>query len=97
MKLRFTLRAAENLADIADYIRARNPSAARRVRAAIYETLQNLILFPHVGRSQQVEGVRKVVTRRFGYLIYYTIDESTDEIVIISVKHPAQKREHSDA
>ena len=77
MKLRFTLRAVENLADIADYIHARNPSAARRVRAVIYETLQNLILFPHVGRSQQVEGVRKVVTRRFGYLIYYTIDEST--------------------
>jgi plasmid stabilization system protein ParE len=56
MKLRFTLRAAENLADIADYIHARNPSTARRVRAVIYETLQNLILFPHVGRSQQVEG-----------------------------------------
>jgi toxin ParE1/3/4 len=45
MKLRFTLRAAENLADIADYIHARNPSVARRVRAVIYETLQNLILF----------------------------------------------------
>jgi hypothetical protein len=46
---------------------------------------------------RRVEGVRKVVTRRFEYLIYYTIDESTDEIVILSVKHPAQKREHSDA
>jgi hypothetical protein len=32
--------------------------------------------------------VRKVVTQRFGYLINYTIDESTDEIVILSVKHP---------
>jgi toxin ParE1/3/4 len=71
MKLRFTLRAAENLADIADYIHTSNPSGARRVRTVIYQTLQNLILFPHVGRSQQVEGVRKVVTRRFGYLIYY--------------------------
>ena len=37
--------------------------------------------------------MRRVVTRRFGYLVYYTIDESTDEIVILSVKHPAQKRE----
>jgi toxin ParE1/3/4 len=77
MKLRFTLRAAENLADIADYIHARNPSAAGRGRAAIYETSQNLILFSHVGRSQQVEGVRKVVTQRFGHLIYCTIDDST--------------------
>jgi toxin ParE1/3/4 len=44
MKLRFTPRSIENLAAIADYIRARNPDAARRVRAAIYESLQNLIL-----------------------------------------------------
>jgi toxin ParE1/3/4 len=59
MKLRFTPRAAENLAYIADYLHAHNPSAARRVRTAIYDTLQNLILFPHVGRPQKAEGVRK--------------------------------------
>jgi plasmid stabilization system protein ParE len=34
MKLRFTPRAAQDLAAIADYIRARNPAAAQRVRAA---------------------------------------------------------------
>jgi toxin ParE1/3/4 len=53
--------------------------------------LQNLILFPHVGRLQKAEGVRKIVTRK------YMIDELADEIVILSVKHPAQEREHSDA
>jgi toxin ParE1/3/4 len=50
MKLRFTLRATENLAYIADYLPAHNPSAARRVRTAIYDSLQNLILFPHVAK-----------------------------------------------
>jgi plasmid stabilization system protein ParE len=30
MKLRFTPRAVANLIEIADYIRARNPAAARR-------------------------------------------------------------------
>ncbi len=59
MKLRFTPRAVANIAAIADYIRERNPAAAQRVRAAIYESLQDLILFPHVGRLQQAEGVRK--------------------------------------
>jgi len=39
MKLRFTRRATENLATIADYIRANIPSAAHRVRSAIYESL----------------------------------------------------------
>lgn len=64
MKLRFTPRALRDLTELADYIRAENPAAAQRVRAAIYETLRNLILFPKVGRRQTTEGVRKVITRK---------------------------------
>ncbi|HEX5846449.1 MAG: type II toxin-antitoxin system RelE/ParE family toxin [Rhodoplanes sp.] len=97
MKLRFTPRAIANLIEIADYIRAHNPTAARRVRAAIYDSLQNLILFPYVGRKQKVEGVRKFVTRKYAYLVYYTVDEAAEEIVILNVKHPARRREHEDA
>jgi toxin ParE1/3/4 len=97
MKLRFTPRALENIVAIADYIRARNPAAAQRVRAAIYESLQDLILFPHAGRQQQTEGVRKFVTRKYAYLTYYTVDAAAEEIVILSVKHSAQRREHDDA
>lgn len=97
MKLRFTPRAVENIAAIADYIRELNPAASERVRAAIYESLQDLILFPHVGRPQQTGGVRKLVTRRYAYLVYYTVDDAEDEIIILNVKHPAQRREHEDA
>jgi plasmid stabilization system protein ParE len=62
VKLRFTRRATENIAAIAAYIRERNPAAAVRVRAAIYASLQNLILFPRVGQLQKTKGVRKFVT-----------------------------------
>jgi toxin ParE1/3/4 len=96
MKLRFTPLATANLIEIADYIHARNPAAAQRVRAAIYESLQNLVLFPDVGRRQKTKGVRKLVTRKYAYLIYYTVDETADEIVILNVKHPARRREHED-
>src|SRR5260370_42323770 len=72
MKLRFTPRAAQDIAAIADYIRARNPGAARRGRAAILQSLQNLVLFPKVGRTQAVEGVRKLVTRK--YPIWFITD-----------------------
>jgi plasmid stabilization system protein ParE len=34
MKLRLTRRASRNLAEIADYLRERNPEAAVRVRTA---------------------------------------------------------------
>jgi plasmid stabilization system protein ParE len=96
MKLRFTSRATANLLEIADYLHARNPAAAKRVRAAIYESLQNLILFPQLGRRQKTDGVRKLVTRKYAYLVYYTINEADDEIIILSVRHPARRRQHED-
>ena len=97
MKLRFTERAAQDLFDIADYVRERNPPAALRVRDAILESLQNLALFPHIGRQQTVESVRKLVTRRYPYLVYYTTDDEAEEIVILAIQHPARDREHSDS
>jgi addiction module RelE/StbE family toxin len=97
MKLRFTPRAAQDLVSIADYLRARNPDASARVRAAIIESLQTLVLFPEVGRPQSVAGVRKLVTRKYPYLVYYTVDAATEEIVVIAIQHPAREREYRDA
>jgi toxin ParE1/3/4 len=97
MKLRFAPRAAQDLAAIADYIRARNPAAAQQVRAAILHSLQNLVLFPQVGRAQTLEGVRKLVTRKYPYLVYYKVDEAGEEIVILTIQHPARERKHEDA
>jgi toxin ParE1/3/4 len=97
MRLRFTARATRDLALIADYLRTRNPVAAQNVRAAILHSLQNLVLFPEAGRRQTVEGVRKLVTRRYRYLVYYTLDIVADEIVILSIQHPARGRVHEDA
>ncbi len=65
MRLRFTPRAVEDITEIADYMRERNPAASLRVRAAIYESLQGLALFPYIGRIQQTKGVRKFVTQKF--------------------------------
>jgi toxin ParE1/3/4 len=97
MKLRFTPRAAQDLVAIADYIRARSPAAAGHVRAAILRSLQDLVLFPRLGRAQTVEGVRKLVTRKYPYLVYYRVDEAAEEIVILTIQHPAQAREHEEA
>jgi len=97
MKLLFTPRAVESIVGIADYIREQNPAAAQRVRAAIYDGLQDLLLFPRVGRLQKTESVRKFVTPKYAYLVYYTVDEPAEEIVVLDVKHPAQFRSHDDA
>ncbi len=72
MKLRFTPRAVQDIAAIADYIRTRSPGAAERVRSAILQSLQNLVLFPQLGRTQAIEGVRKLVPQKYPYLVYFT-------------------------
>jgi toxin ParE1/3/4 len=97
MKLRFTPRATQDLVDIADYIREHNPNASLRVRAAILDSLQDLVLFPEAGRRQTIEGVRKLVTRKYSYLIYYGLDRSSDEIIILTIQHSAREREYEDA
>ncbi len=97
MKLRFTPRATQDLIGIADYVREHSPQGALRVRAAILKSLQNLVRFPRLGRQQKVEGVRKLVTRRYPYLVYYTVDEAAGEVIILTIQHPARDREHSDA
>ena len=94
MKLRFTPLAVENITAIAEYVRSHNPTAIRRVRAAIYDCLQSVLLFPRAGRRQKTEGVYKIVTRKYAYVIYYTIDG--DEIAILSVRHFARQRLHED-
>jgi toxin ParE1/3/4 len=97
MKLRFTPRATHDLIDIADYIQERNPAASLRVRAAILDSLQNLLMSPEIGRRQTVEGVRKLVTRKYPYLVYYSFDRRADEIVILTIRHPAREREYENA
>ena len=96
MKLRFTPRSIENINSASDYLHARNPSAAERVLADIYRSLERLLVFPRAGHIQHVPGVRKLVTPKYSYLIYYTLNDATGEVVVLNVKHPRQRREYSD-
>jgi plasmid stabilization system protein ParE len=64
MKLRLTIRATADLSDLADYIHERSPAAALRVRAAILDSLQRLVLFPKFGHAQS--GAMPPQDRPFG-------------------------------
>jgi plasmid stabilization system protein ParE len=97
VKLRFTPRAVFDLAAIADYIRERNPTTALRVRSSILKSLDNLKAFPRMGRKQTTPGVRKLVTRRYSYLVYYKVDMDVREVVVLRIRHPARKRKYKNA
>ena len=94
MKLRYTARATIDLAEIAEHLR-HNPTAALAVRDAILRSLQTLTLFPALGRRQNVEGVRKLVTGKYRYLVI-TRPTRQEEIVILTIQHPVRSREYRD-
>ena len=96
MRLLLTPEAASNLAEIGDYLRQHNPSAALRVRDTILGSLELLVDYPEIGRLQTTAGVRKLVTLKFGYLASDVVDRDQQAIVVLAIAPPAQKREHDD-
>ena len=96
MRLRLTPRAAIDIEGIADFIKARDPRAAVRVRSAILTSLRTLTQFPRAGRRQSLPDVRKFITRRYGYIIYYRVDDDLSEIAILTIQHGSQRRKTQD-
>jgi len=90
MKLRLTRRAAQDLIEIAEYIRVENPNAAENVRASIIAAMQTLVRFPRLGRPQTTGNVRKLVTPRYGYVVYYMPDEARNEVIVLTIQHPSR-------
>jgi hypothetical protein len=35
--------------------------------------------------------VRKHITRTFGYVVYYTSDDNSGDVVVLTIQHPAQR------
>ncbi len=90
MRLVYTPEALDELEAIADYIKSHNPWAAQHVRAAILASIKNLATFPFLGKSDRAESIRKIGTKKYPYIVYYRIDESYGEIVIITIQHGAR-------
>lgn len=83
MIVRFAPRAVADLADIADYVRNRNPSAAIAIEAAIRKAVDSLGALPLIGIERPGLGVRALGVPRFPYTIYYRLRTDTIEIVHI--------------
>lgn len=97
MKARLTPRALRDLSDIAAYVRAHSPLGAQKIRSAIVACIDGIARFPGAGRRQALPGVRKAIVRGYPYLIYYRLDETKGEAVVLTIQHAAREREIDDA
>ena len=88
MKVIWTPRAANDLAQAAAYIEQHNPDAAVRVAARIYKRIMELESTPEVGRAGIVPGTRELIFRPWKYIAVYKV--SGNAVRVLRVRHSAQ-------
>ena len=88
--VRFSQHALADLEEIASYIEARNPAAARKVINRIEELCFALGEMPGLGRPSEVAGARKLLVPEWPYKIIYEVGTDPGQIVILRIYHGAR-------
>jgi addiction module RelE/StbE family toxin len=88
--VRFSRLALTDLEEIAAYIEARNPSAARRVINRIEELCFALGEIPGLCRPSELPGTRKLLVPEWPYKIIYEIGKNPEHIIILRIYHGAR-------
>jgi toxin ParE1/3/4 len=91
VRLRFTPRAIADIDRIHEYISRRSPRGAANVVARIRDTGALLAMWPGAGQKTNMESIMKQSIGRYPYLIFYSVDAVTDEVVIMHVRHGARR------
>jgi toxin ParE1/3/4 len=88
VRLRYSRKALQQLDDIFAFIEARDVAAARRVKSLIKRAIERLTQFPYSARAAEHPGVRVLVVR--AYLVFYAVDETSQEIHVLRIRHGAR-------
>ncbi|ACE99804.1 plasmid stabilization system [Rhodopseudomonas palustris TIE-1] len=90
MTVRFTRRATDDLREILDYLNARNPAAADRVRQPVAATVRLIADRPHIGlRNSRAPAQRSCLAGRYPYRVHYSVENA--EVWIIHIRHSARR------
>jgi plasmid stabilization system protein ParE len=89
MRIRWLRKALQNLTSEADYIARDDPAAAARTAVRIFEAVEQLVMFPALGRPGRVVGTRELVVTGTPYIIPYRV--RGDQVEILRVFHAARK------
>ena len=85
MRVRWARPALRDYTAVSEYLTARDPAAAARIRDRVVTQTEALIQFPRRGRPGRVEGTRELIITGTPYLVAYRIH--ADEMVIVGFLH----------
>ncbi|SOD94716.1 type II toxin-antitoxin system RelE/ParE family toxin [Caenispirillum bisanense] len=90
MRVRWTVHAIRQLAEVRAYIAEDNPAAARWVARRLRQTAALLRAQPFMGRSTS-HGQRELLVSQLPYIIAYRIADP-DTVEVLGVVHTARDR-----
>jgi plasmid stabilization system protein ParE len=89
VKIRYTVRAASDLATILNYLDTRSPVGAKNVKIRLFALIDTLAEQPRMGRPTGKRNVRRVSANPYPYLIFYRA--TATEIIIDGVRHGSRR------
>ena len=96
MKIEYSARATAQFKSVARNFVKLNPAVAKAVTGDIRKAVKLLARHAKIGKSQDEPGIRRIVSTRYGYLIYYRHLEDKSIIEIITIIHGRQQRPFQD-
>ncbi len=88
MRVRWSMRAADDLAYIVERVRADNAAAAQRVAQTIFDGVIALRVMPNRGRVGRAEDTCELVFSPLPYIAVYEIVDR--QVRILRIRHAAQ-------
>jgi plasmid stabilization system protein ParE len=91
MKVRYTATARRELSEAVDYLLEHAPAVAGDFVDSIESAIDELLRHPYSAQETEQQGVRRKYIRRFRFGIFFTVDESADELIVRNIRHAARR------
>lgn len=89
MKIKITNLATQDITSIKDYISRDNPNAAMDIIQRIIKSIDNIELFPDIGRPGRVPQTKELVISGTPLIIIYKL--LNNSLYIIRIIHSSRK------
>jgi toxin ParE1/3/4 len=91
MRVRYTLGARRELEQAIDYLLEHAPHVASNFADSVDQSVREIIDHPYSAQATDLPGVRRKHIRRFRYTLFNSIEPVIDELVILNIRHAAQR------
>ena len=91
MKVIWLKRARKDLNDANNWLNRHNPTAAKKAARLINLQVNQLNVYPQLGRVGDKDGTRELVIQQTRYIAAYQIDVQTDQIKILALMHESMQ------